>query len=222
MSRDDEILNKPVRRYLTAPLVDGDLGRRDEQVLEVLAELSSVFRPLAVEIRGCYRDEFGMPQREQPLPTAHILLDANAEGRIVVRPKLANLPPPIVVDDLPAALRQHLSQQPPAPQGLRSDWRTLTVIAAAVRSLSPREELALRGLPDPIQPLEPGWFAGPTGKYGWENTPPFRVTISAEYVDAELETEVYWPPWCLLDTPEGQLLNQALDKLVARGWTEPG
>jgi len=219
--RDDEILDDGRRRLLEAPAANGDFAVRDEFVLAAFSELSSVVRPLLIEIRYCYRDEYWIPQAEAPEPLVRILMDQRAEGRVVVRPAWANPPAPIVVPVLDVkTLREHLAEQRPAPAGQRFDWRYLHVIAAAVRSLSPREELRFRNLPGPIKPLEKDWFAGPIGHDGWENTPPLRIDISSEYVNVELSSSVHWPPWWIPESEEGKLFNGALDRLLAQGWTE--
>jgi hypothetical protein len=212
------------RRYLQGPETDGEFARRDEIALTALSELSSVVRPLLIEIRDCHRDENGNPvSEEEPNPLVRILMDARAEGRVVLRPKWSNPPQPIVVPELDLeTLRRHLAERRAAPPGLRFDWRYLYVIAGAVRSLTPRDELRFKNLPGPIAPLENDWFAGPVGDEGWENIPPMRIHIFSETINIELSTSVHWPPWCLPESEEGKLFNSALDKLVAQGWTEPG
>jgi len=220
--RAEPILDDGRRRYLKAPDTNGDFALRDQFALAALVELSAIVRPLVIELRDCYRDEYWIPQAEEPDPLVRILVDARAAGRVALRPVWAKPPPAMVVPELNlAVVREQLAAQRSAPSGQRFDWRYLHVIAVAVRSLSPREALRFSNLPEPIEPLEKDWFAGPVGHEGWENTPPVRIDISSEYINVELSTSVHWPPWCLAESEEGRLFNAALDKLVAQGWTEP-
>lgn len=199
---------------------EAELNSRAECVVTAFSELSRIVYPLALQIAYVYRDEHMFPAARAE-PTNRILLAAKAVGRVSAFPVLQHPEPPFIVRDLgPETLREQLWNCKPAPPGLLLDWTQVETLAVAVRRVSPAPELRFRNLKNPVLPLEDDWFAGPVGEQGWERDPPARIALESDDPSITLRTSMHWPPWSDPESPEGRLWNQALDALVARGWTE--
>jgi len=205
---------------LAAPeTVPDDREGRLLQVGKVLTALAPVFRPLALEVKLCWRElDTGLPALIFPEPPMCLLVLEGAQPRVAIRPSVAAPPPLVLVPRLDCdAIAACFKNGEPPDSNLVLDWQGIRSLAAAVCSVEPLKTITIEELGRSIPAYEPNWFAGPVGDRGFEVWPPAIMDLSAEE-RVRFTLVVHWSGWLRQGSRERGAIEVAMSLLQASGW----
>lgn len=202
-----------IKRYGPPQVLDGVTERR-AVVMRALEILSSVVRPLALEISFGPLDSetFAVTEVETRRLASRAIPAGVANLSAFEEPAVLELVDELTVDVVERALT------PPQP-----DWDVATIRASVTAARVGATELTIEQLPSRQVPVavldgEP-WAVGPIDAHGCRLAPPIALTWRQDFGDIELTVEAFWSLWWQTASAEYARLRAAEQALNDSGFS---